>query len=194
MAHALKLYDAEATLASGESPDAPVSNQQLLDQDGMASLAKLQDQAVFKVEVLMSVTEVACASLNAYIFKTLEALGVLVKAWDDAKREHSQGAACSEYADGAFSMMHGTLKMQAERVRQSVETEKRFVEARRVILAADALAKRVDVRRNSAPGIELFKVLMLVLHQLAHPNKAAAERQHALDVWSEAKRRIAAQL
>lgn len=190
----LKLYDGEATIASGEAPDAPISNQQVLDKAGMEALAEVQSKGIGRIEVVLSPTEVACGVLNAFINQTLNALGKMLHVWESAGKQTDLGSGASEYADGAFVMMKGQLANQAERVRHAAEHDRRLVEARKVILSADLLAKRVNVQRNSAPGIELFKVLMLVLHQLAHPEKRLAERQYALDLWAATRKRIAAQV
>lgn len=194
-AKSLKLIDGEATLASGEMPMEVLSNQSVLDADGVAALKNVQDQGVFSVEIRMSVVETGCAAMNAYLKNTLDALEAMVKVRNEGNtKTELLSQATSDHADGAFAMCKANIQHHAERMRYSPEEDPRCIEARKLVLSCAPLLNRVNVQRDSAPGIALCKLLMLCVHQVIHPMKSAGERQHAIAVWREQSRKIASAL
>lgn len=191
----LKLIDGEATLASGEAPAEVFSNQSILGPNGLAALKELQDQSVFAVEVRMSVVETGCAAMNAYLKNTIDALEAMVKVRNEGNtKQEILSQATSDHADGAFAMCKANIQYHADRMRFSPEEDLRCIEARKLVLSCAPMLNRVNVQRDSVPGIALCKLLMLCVHQVIHPMKSAGERQHAIEVWREQSRRIASAL
>ena len=160
-------------------PNDIVTAQMVLDTERIA--AKHGD---CEVEVVIPATEMAVALLVAEMWKLLRALARMLQLSEErfGVRGHGRQSK-SDYADSVVILCRQRVAMALSQCGDHTDGDARNKTANKMLKELHTLLGRVDIRKDSSPGIGLAKLFCETVTGILSMDSTEAERQECLDTW-----------